>query len=200
MNLGELELICRYPGWEFFGTQTFARTPKQVARARGGAIQFFYRLAKVVEVPFPSLVWVLREERGEAAGRLHYHYLIGGTSLPVAISGCYVLKRIWERAGMGFADVKVFEAGLRGPEYMTKWLSGAATAAGAAYEVAKFRSPDRLIFSRSLGAWLARQDREKVRGRVWMPAHSDAALTSSTTTWHRTEKRERRSESAQVSA
>jgi hypothetical protein len=175
VNLGEFEMISRYPGWQFFGTLTWAKDPKdREARALGGAVQFFGRTAQLVGVPFSYLVWCLRGERGERFGRGHHHYLLGGMhKLPATLTGASTLRWLWESAGHGFADVKVFDRARRGPAYVLDCLSGAATRGGANYESRKFAFvEDRPMLSASLLRWHRRFEREfltsEKRRRRWL--------------------------------
>lgn len=173
MHHGELELIVRFPAWEFFGTLTFAgRVPPQ-RKARAFATNYFFRVAKCVGVGFSSLVWVLREEVGEMGGRRHFHFLLAGSRLPLTLAGCAILKRVWERVGRGrgFADVKVYDRALNGAGYVTKCLSGVATPGGASYEVRKFgASEEPPILSRSLLVRLHRMMERKDRNRLHLPS------------------------------
>lgn len=163
-------MISRYPGWQFFGTLTWAKDPnKRAARALGGAVQFFGRTAQLVEVPFSHLVWCLRGEQGEQFGRGHHHYLLGGLrELAPTRSGASVLRWVWESAGHGFADVKVFDRERRGPAYVLDCLSGSESSDGANYESRKFafvQAPP--LVSQSLLRWHQRFARETERREAW---------------------------------
>jgi hypothetical protein len=136
VNFGELDIVTSYPSWEYFATLTFRVNPKSAPRSRGAAMQFLFRVAKIVEVPFPRLIWCLREEHGEINGRRHFHALIGGTATH-NISGSHRLKFGWESPGYGFADVKVFDQGQLGIEYVAGCLTNSDAIARQSYEARK---------------------------------------------------------------
>ena len=76
MNSGELDIITRYPAWEFFGTLTFKGRVPSNRKAGGWAMNHMFRVAKLYKVHLSALVWVLREENGGIGGRKHF-YLMG---------------------------------------------------------------------------------------------------------------------------
>jgi hypothetical protein len=160
MNLAELELLARFPGWEWFGTLTFAGRVGSERKCRAFAINYFHRVAKALGISNSSLMWVLREEEGEIGGRRHFHFLLGTSQkLPMTIAGIAILERIWTRVGRGrgFAKVRAYDKALSGVSYVTKCLSTVATPGAASYEVKKFgTSREPLVFSDSLVRRLAR--------------------------------------------
>ena len=80
METPELHVINKIH-WQFFGTLTFKRD-RMVERWRLGMWFALLRLtAKQFEIPFPKLLWVLRQEKGEQFGRIHFHYLLALTKL-----------------------------------------------------------------------------------------------------------------------
>ena len=110
----EVELIGRFPEWEFFITLTFkgANPPRPVV-GRKKAFAYLHQVAKLAGVPFGRLIWVLREERGESTRRLHYHLLIGRTLLPLKSQSCFSLMHRWDRKlRNGFSRVSVFNRSL----------------------------------------------------------------------------------------
>jgi hypothetical protein len=167
MDESHLSIICRYPEWEFFGSLTFEGAPPGPKKAASLAINYFFRVAKAVNRPFPSLVWYPRVEEGGIGGRIHLHYLLGGTLLPRTRTGTSILKRVWERLdGRGFADVKVFDRSQNGPAYVVKCLAdpGACqTDSAREYEVMRFATSQATAFpSNSLIRAVTRiQDEER---------------------------------------
>lgn len=86
---------------------------------------------------FPTSLWCLRQEAGEATGRKHFHFLFGG--LPrkaITEATCFALMAQWEKLGGGMARVRVFNRALNGVGYVTKCL-GASVGADV-YEMNKF--------------------------------------------------------------
>lgn len=122
--------------WQVFGTLTFRSEslPNKVHQAMWFA---HCRLTCAsFGLYFPNALWCLRQERGEATGRRHFHYLFGG--LPekaVTESTCFAQMAQWERLGGGMARVRVFNHALNGVSYVTKCLSGVGA---DLYELNKF--------------------------------------------------------------
>ena len=140
MNRGELDIITRYPFWQFFGTLTFkGGVAPRLERSKGRAMGLLFRASGLAEVPFASVVWALRPEEGEITHRGHFHYLLGSSGMPRTTSSCFILKNLWERACKGgMSRVYLYDASLHGAEYVVKCLHSERTAAATIYEVAKF--------------------------------------------------------------
>jgi len=68
--------------WQMFLTLTFARIVPQVQR-RLYWFAFVRAVARVYNLHFNRLVWLLRSEHGEMTGRFHYHALFRG--IPVSL-------------------------------------------------------------------------------------------------------------------
>ena len=122
--------------WQIFGTLTFRseRLP-ETTRHR----MWFAHARQTCEnfgCYFPSALWCLRQERGEATGRRHFHYLFGGLPENAITEGtCFAQMAEWERLGGGMARVRVYNHALNGVGYLTKCLSGLAA---DQYELSKF--------------------------------------------------------------
>lgn len=155
--LAEAILLSRFRSWRIFGTGTWSSaqvpsTSRQIKTAFG----FLYESAKIAQVPFRELVWVLRHERGEQFGRQHYHWLIGHSSWNPPKSDCFRLNALWDSfPSAGFSRNYQFEPSLNGIEYVTKCLSGLALGARVGqdfYESGKFgRNDTTVTLSNSFG-------------------------------------------------
>ena len=158
MNSGELDIIQRFPAWEFFCTLTFSGKVPGPSRREGLAVTFFCRVAKVVGIPVSSIVWVLRDELGEINGRQHFHCLLGRTSLLLTQTGIAKLKWCWEARGVGHADVRLYDKSKHGAAYVVDCLTNLQSAKNA-YELSKFdRVETPPIMSKSLLQFVARQE------------------------------------------
>ena len=150
--------------WQFFGTLTFKseRLPERVRLSAYFALM--RKVAKQFRVFFPNLLWCLRLEKGEATGRVHFHYLLAG--LPrqvVTTTTCFLQMSIWEQVGGGMARVHLFDPRLNGAGYLLKDLGNSADA-GDLYESAKFGGGHcQLMFSNAAEkVFLRRSMRERV--------------------------------------
>jgi hypothetical protein len=155
----ELELITRYPHWEFFGTLTFKGDVAPTSRVRfKSAFAFLRESARLGGQDFSRLVWVLRDEQGEKTGRAHFHYLLARSRLALNPSSNFRLMHLWEkRIGGGYSRCAVFNRALAGAEYVTKCLSGEGALEAHAYELDKFGWTERPpILSHSLTSHLSR--------------------------------------------
>lgn len=181
----EIELISRFPDWEFFVTLTFKGRPPKPVQGRKRVFAWLRQVCKLANTPFRSMLWVLREERGEATGRLHYHLLLSKTRLPLNSESCFALMRVWSRKlSNGLARSHVFNRSLCGSAYVSKCLSGEGAIGGDDYEGRKFGTAEKPPeLSRSLCSWLSRQGavweslsdlRRANRGRDLVPPRDDA--------------------------
>jgi hypothetical protein len=144
--------------WEWFTTLTFdsrdekgraVRVPDQIARRRM-VHAFLRRVAegnmrdketgKRIHVIHPvDFLWVVREERGEKGGRYHFHALLAG--FPRERRNRveeFSLRSIWQEVGGGFADVRTFDAQLRGVRYVLKGLTEWSRNNANAFEAGRF--------------------------------------------------------------
>lgn len=138
-NLGELDAISRFRGWQYFGTLTFAQPVPGLAASRKLVFAHLYRAAKLLKSPFSRLVWVLRAEHGEKTGRLHYHFLLGAGTLKPNLGLCFTLNNNWEKLPRcGIARHRIFDKSQNGAEYVVACLSGEDTAGADFYESMKF--------------------------------------------------------------
>jgi len=64
------------------------------------------RAARCFKKDFHQLLWTLRAENGERAGRAHFHFLLAGFETKAA---CFFLMDRWEKLGGGMARVSVFD-------------------------------------------------------------------------------------------
>lgn len=138
---------CRY--WRVFGTGTFTSTIPSMKRRKELLFDFLRETARLVRVPWPTLLWAIRQERGERGDRLHYHWLIGASSWQPTISQMFIMNNLWDRLpGCGFSRNKIVypENMMEAIEYHQKaWVpvlrsSGGATMSEGAtrYESQKF--------------------------------------------------------------
>jgi hypothetical protein len=128
-------------GWQFFGSLTFKqeRLPERVRLSMFFAL--IRKAARDVRVPFKKLLWCLRQERGEATARRHFHFLLAGLPVEaVSLRTCFSLKNAWEQLKGGMARVTVFDPALDGGSYLLKPDSHSASPvdAGDTYESTKF--------------------------------------------------------------
>lgn len=140
VNIGELDVIARCHAWQFFGSLTFgAAEPSEVA-ARKLAFAHIYRSARLVRVPFRRLLWILRVERGERLGRLHYHCLIGGAGDKfINLGSCFRLNALWSALpGCGFSRHRLYDRKQSGAEYVAACLGFEGSAGADFYETQKF--------------------------------------------------------------
>lgn len=139
VNLGELEAIGRYQRWQFFVSLTFAGAEPTETCARKLVFAHLYRTARLLRVPFGRLVWVLRVERGERLGRLHYHALIGGGVIKPTISHCFRLNALWDSLPRcGFARHRLYDGTQNGLAYVASCLSIQGSSGADFYESQKF--------------------------------------------------------------
>ena len=167
METPELHVINKIH-WQFFGTLTFRRE-RMLERWRLGMWFALLRLtAKQFETPFPKLLWVLRQEKGEQFGRIHFHYLLAGLDRRCAnITTCHWLMNCWENRGGGMSRVHVFDPRLNAGSYMLKEQYGFNdhTLGGDHYESAKFSSQDcELMIANSV--WKVAKRRFRKSNRV----------------------------------
>src|SRR5436309_894314 len=75
------EAVClRLINWQLFSTLTFESIVSEPIRIKM-AFAWLRVLASNFRIHFHTLLWCLRQERGEIGGRLHFHSLIA--NLPV---------------------------------------------------------------------------------------------------------------------
>ncbi len=129
--------------WQFFGSMTY-RSEKQMAERvrRDMQVRLLRRLAELGQCHWKAMPWVIREELGEATGRLHWHFLLGGLQ-PWAVrdSTCLFAMGFWEGLGGGMARIRTYSTGLSAVEYICKGLDSGGGGANR-YELGKFNSAD----------------------------------------------------------
>jgi hypothetical protein len=161
VHQGELDQITRFPYWEFFGTTTFPGVvcPSQGRRYKD-AFAFLRGMASLAGLDFSRLFWVLRDEQGETTGRAHFHWLIGGTRLPLTKTSNFRIMWKSEEMTGGMARCAVYNRELAGAAYVSKCLSGEGTKGAHLYELDKFGWTERPpILSQSLVRFLLARER-----------------------------------------
>jgi hypothetical protein len=175
--------------WQLFSTFTFKkeRLPERVRLA------MFFALARTTArnfgLHFKSLLWLLRQERGETFGRLHYHVLIAGLPAHFApFPTCNSTEKLWVKFGGGHARVTVFNPSLKGVDYILKggdeMARSLSTRMGGDYhELTKFGGACDLTLSESVCkgvfgnhlTWGSRRPERLARiGQTGLSAHRKA--------------------------
>jgi len=157
--------------WQFFCTFTFknlagvnVNAPTYKKRAHTMFFTTLRKLAGAARLHFHSLLWVLREERGEVTGRYHLHALIAGFPEHwVNERTCLVAMQCWESAGGGHGRVRIFDASLDGVGYVLKSLEMSVGSGGNLYELTKFGVFGDVTLSKSLVGAIRK---ESTRGRL----------------------------------
>lgn len=152
--------------WQFFVTLTYRskdecgnekRVPSYAERRKmlfaflreaSKGIKTDRQGSRIESVPFPALLWLAREERGDARGRYHFHILLDG--LPPTrhnLSEANALKAIWRGVGGGHADCRLYDTRVRGVQYVMKGLEQYSLAHANAYEMQKLgqEEKDRML-------------------------------------------------------
>jgi len=128
--------------WQVFVTLTFrGRVPRPCWRERL-LRSWLSSVAKLAQVPFDRLDWVVRDEMGERFQRPHFHVLIGRIpSSKLSPALLYQAKFAWKE--VGFSDFRMWLEGLGALEYVGE-------DGGNCYEANKFCYATGLILSESL--------------------------------------------------
>jgi len=178
--------LSRVP-WNVFGTLTFKGSvaPSEAAQVRE-ALGFFRWVALLERKPIWTIVWALRIENGEAAGRLHLHPLIMVTPsllgyFHVGPGRKSIAAKSWQKLGRrnGIARFRRISAnGDSAVAYAVKESDAGADI----YELAKTGRSDRLLFSQSAFRMMSRGKRsgevERSATNTLVLSNPDAALTS----------------------
>lgn len=160
--------------WQLFATLTFKSVNISDRVRESMYMAFIRKIENAARVLPHRLLWCRRAERGEIAGRLHFHSLIGGLpSKRVHPGTCFQFMRYWEHCGGGHARVRVFASDLQSPEaalgYTLKGLDGSDL-----YESGKFNSRrSTLTLSRSVARVVATAGSMRDRN-----LHTDAKCVS----------------------
>ncbi len=141
MSKPELWVLEREP-WQYFGTLTSKEWELSRERWRSISFSLFRWFAKEAQIYFPSLPWVLREERGEITGKAHVHFLLGG--LPAfKVNVATAFRAMWqvdlknaEGLKVGHSRIRLYDRSQNGTGYIVKCLSGMA--GNDVYEFSKF--------------------------------------------------------------
>lgn len=147
--------------WQLFGHHTFPARDEGISAGRQLRAWFAFvrEIARASGVPFKSVPWVLRPERGDLFGKEHFHSLI--TGLPawnLSTPGRFAFMNTWESIGGGMARVALYDHTQAGVDYVCKCLGGMS--GGRTYEAGKFGQTGELIYSHAAMALL----RKSVRG------------------------------------
>jgi hypothetical protein len=82
---------------QFFGALTLKS--EWMSQRKRHNLRFAFFRASFHKVPFGKLHWVLREEKGESFGRIHFYYLFAGVPRSrggkAALSGYSMRAWIW---------------------------------------------------------------------------------------------------------
>jgi len=143
MEAPELYYLARIR-WQVWSGFSFVGVTPPVERIR--VAMWFSCMREFTEalgLHFHSVLWCLRQERGETTHREHFHALIAG--LPeqmVNLGTCFLLQKLWAQVGGGKAPVYLFDRSLAGIDYVCKCLGEAeeSVLAGQIYESSKFGS------------------------------------------------------------
>jgi hypothetical protein len=164
--------------WDLFGTLTFRASPRPRS-AMGLVWRHMGHAARLCGQSYSRLLMAVREERGGLGGRLHFHYLLGGTFH--ANLNTLAARLTWDWRTHGFASIRSFDNAQRGVAYVTKCLG---LSAADSYELARFgrvpSSQDRisLTVSRSVARVLAGTERIKRHGTRCTSAKTGERRTS----------------------
>src|SRR5262245_48289898 len=120
--------------WDIFGTLTFRSVPPR-GIAWGQAWALMRHAAEIVGQPYKRLLIALRCERGEIGGRVHFHFLMGGTETRNATTLSFQLRHEWRQHLRSSSHIRPYDHALAGVAYVTKCLS---TTGADDYEMRKF--------------------------------------------------------------
>ena len=138
--------------WQWFATLTF----KSEKLADAVRIKMFFALmrkqADNFGVHFKQTIWCVRQEAGEATGRLHLHTLIAGFPQHACTTATnFAWMRIWEGLNGGMARVSLYSSSLDGVGYVLKGCDAELQRAGGDfYETQKFGNHCDVMLSESV--------------------------------------------------
>jgi len=107
--------------WQLFCTLTFRNPPRNRSFSLPIVFVWLRNVAKVTEIHFKRLIWVLRFEVGPRGGRGHYHLCLAG--IPSASLGrelCLQLESVWKTQSGGLAEVALYDQARGGLDYILK--------------------------------------------------------------------------------
>ena len=129
--------------WQLFGSLTFPRAGISERFRLCMWFSFVREIARFNKIHKNDVLWVLRLERGDLLGRLHFHFLISG--LPeqgISMGNRFAMRALWKRIGGGVSRVDLYDSRLHGLPYIAGLLNCSASDIGSsgamAYESAKF--------------------------------------------------------------
>jgi len=136
--------------WQLFGGLTFRQSVLSERIRLCMWFAFFRQIAAYNKMHKNDVLWVLRLERGDQSGRLHFHFIISG--LPqqnIKISDRFAMRALWKRLGGGISKIDLYDSRLHGLPYMAGALGCPASDIGStgamAYESAKFGSANSVL-------------------------------------------------------
>lgn len=165
-ELGALSLV----DWRFFLTLTFKGAELSERKRVTMLFAYLRKVASKSGLHFSRLLWVVRTERGESFGRLHFHALIAGFPATWSTQGhCNSLESLWREVGGGHARASLYDPNLDAVRYILKGgdkeaQSLASRKAGDDYEFSKFGSSSELTLGKSLIRHLMNRGRPGLRG------------------------------------
>jgi len=167
--------------WSLFFTGTYRQVDgMSEKRRRAMQFKFLRRLSEFTsskslkrKAAWEHLTWCLREELGEATGRIHWHVLIGGLPLGVSTEKTAMFTMgFWEGLGGGMARCRVYRtAGQGAADYIAKGLEDNVVGGAERYEVGKFNDETLMLIPSS--SLLAKWKREACKKGA-SPLHSAA--------------------------
>lgn len=136
--------------WQLFGGLTFlsANLSERVRLCMW--FSFVREIAKFNKLHFSNVLWVLRLERGDLSGRLHFHFLVSGLSQQnISIGDRFAMRALWKRCGGGISVIDLYDNRLHGLPYIAGLLGCSASDIGStgsmAYESAKFGAANSVL-------------------------------------------------------
>lgn len=124
--------------WDLFLSLTFKSVRRFERAWRVNWFRLIRTAAKVWGVPFSSLLWVVRVERGGIGGRPHLHAVLG--CLPAWVNVPYtglILRQLWSPTkrlnsgelvlaenAVGWSDIRPYDRSLGAAVYTLKDLEG----------------------------------------------------------------------------
>ena len=153
--------------WQLFASLTFKSEKLTEAVRMKMFFALLRRQADNFGVHFKQTIWCLRQEAGEATGRLHLHALIAGLpSHAATVATCFSFMRMWEGLGGGIARVTRYSPRLDGVGYVLKGCEAEYQRAGGDYyETRKFGGNCDVMLSESVFRVLAGRRQIGVRRR-----------------------------------
>ena len=136
--------------WQLFGGLTFRQADLSERARLCMWFSFVREIARFNRLHLSNVLWVLRLERGDLAGRLHFHFLVSG--LPqrnISIGHRFAMRALWKKCGGGISVIDLYDSRLHGLPYIAGLLGCSASDIGStgamAYESAKFGAANSVL-------------------------------------------------------